>query len=192
MLAPVFGGHPGVTAVTRRLPSRARRFSLALLALSAVACPYESPIEPAGTSLPLRPSLVGAWACSTEEDPDWAIMTIGWIGEASYSLTLRATKPPTEPDADDVPWMLTARPMSIGGHEIWSLGSEEASDPAKKFSFVRIVSASDRMLTLGWLGDNTALSARFTDESPEAIARILADPKETVIEGYLTCRRRKG
>jgi hypothetical protein len=191
-LNAVFGGHSAVTAMTRRPPSRSRRLSVALLALSAVACPYESPIEPAGRSLPLRASLVGAWACSTEEDPDWAIMTIGWIGETSYSLTLRPTKPATEPDANDVPWVTTARPLSIGGHEIWSVGSEDAPDLAKKFSFVRIVGVTDRMLKLGWLGNNTALSARFTDESPETIARTLADPKETVIEGYLTCRRTQG
>ena len=172
----------------RRTPSTSRRAFVAILALVTVACPYESPIEPAGRLLPLRPSVVGVWACATEDDPDWVVMTVGWIGESAYSLTLRAIKPP-DPGMGDISGVVIARPLSIGGHEVWSMGSEDAPDPAKRFSFARVKTANREILKLGWLGDNSALPARFTDESPETIARTLADPKETVIEGYLTCRR---
>jgi len=158
------------------------------LSLLHIACPYDAPSEPAGVVLPLRSSVVGTWVCSTEEE-EWASLTVGWHGNSSYSLTLRPTAA-HEPGADEVPWIVSARPRRVGGREIWSMWSDQGiGDADKKFSFARLDTVDAVSLTLSPLGDGTSLPARLAGESPAAIATILADPKQTVAEGTIRCRR---
>jgi hypothetical protein len=176
--------------MTNDAGGRGRRASALLIGvcLLHLACPYDAPIEPAGTVLPLRSFLVGTWLCSTEEEQGWATLSLGWQGSSAYQLTLRPTKP-LEPGAAEPSLIVYAKPRRIGGREIWSIWTDDSGDPAQTFSFFRVEVASADRLTLSSLGDGTALPARLAGESPDSLAKILADPKETVAEGPVTCRR---
>jgi hypothetical protein len=189
-LNPVFGGHTSMES-NRANGRKAAWLILVGLSLLHVACPYDAPSEPAGLILPLRSSVVGTWKCSVD-DEDWATLTLGWHGNSSYDLTLRpaASK---DPGGEEVPWRVLARPRRVGGREIWSMWSETAiGDPDNKFSFARLDTVDADSLTFSSLGDGTSLPARLRGATPEAIATILADPKQTVAEGPIRCRRPKG
>ena len=177
--------------IIRQNGQRLAGLSLLCVSLLHVGCPYDAPSEPAGDVLPLRSSVVGAWTCSSD-DEEWANLRVGWDGKSQYLLTLRPTGSP-EPGADEVPWIVSARPRRVGSREIWSMWSDKAiGDPDKKFSFARLDTVDAVSLTFSPLGDGTSLPVRLAGESPEAIAKILADPKQTVAEGTIRCRRTRG
>jgi hypothetical protein len=158
-----------------------------VLSIVLAGCPYESPVEPAGPTLPLRSSLVGSWRCSSDEDKDWADLRIGWHEGSLYHLVLRSTKPP-EPEAnDDEPWVLLGRPRLIRGREIWSIWFPD--DTVPKFSFGRLQSERGGLFTISMLGKGGVSSGDVPDGStPVDIANLL-NSRETVADTTIVCQR---
>jgi len=189
-LSAVFYGQVMASVITewRRRSAAAVVIGLASLQL---ACPHDAPLEPAGDVLRVRSALVGPWMCSTEEEPDWATLSVGRQSASVYQLTLRPTKPPAE-GADELPWIAFARPRRVGGREIWSVWMDRPRDPTQKYSFLRLERAQSDVLILTSLGNGMGLPSRLNGESQRGIARILTDPKETIAEGSVTCRRTSG
>jgi hypothetical protein len=150
-----------------------------------IGCPYEAAVEPAGPLLPLRAALVGAWACSTDDKPDWATLRLGWSDD-HYLLILRPLEP-RERDAEESPWVLSARPRNVGGHEVWSL---REAKPQAKVSFWRVEVAAPHLLKLGSLGDGKDFGGQLLAEaSGEEVAKTLANKKKPIVEERVVCRR---
>jgi hypothetical protein len=163
---------------------RAKRILLVAAIIPLVGCPYEAAVEPVAPVLPLRSALVGTWSCGTDDEPDWAL-TLGW-SEDRYLLVLRPLRP-HKPDAEDSPWVLSARPRQVGGHEVWSLREDK---PQAKLSFVRVEVSTPHLLKLGSLGDGKDLGGQqLAEASGEEVTKTLADTKETIVEKQVVCRR---
>jgi hypothetical protein len=186
----VFDGQ--VTAFDLVVARRLRTAVLAGFGLSQLACPHESPLEPAGEVLAVRSALVGSWICTSDDYPDWrAALIVGRQSTSVYQLTVRPEEPP-ERGADELPWIVFARPRQVSGREIWSVWKDGSGDSSGKFSFVRLERARADTLKLSSLGGGGLLRSLLDGESPRSVARILADSKQTVPEGAVTCRRTSG
>jgi hypothetical protein len=150
-------------------------------------CVYEADVEPAGRVAQRRSAIVGSWICGWDDKVDWATLAVGWTADG-YLLTLRPLGRP-EPEADEPPWVVSVRPRRVGQTEIWSAWSDRRDASELKFSFARLEVAAQEKLVLASLGDGHALPARLRDISAGELAELLGDPKQTVAESHMACRR---
>src|SRR5262249_44619957 len=114
-----------------------RRLAAGLVAIASVGvlgCPYEAPVEPAGTPLALQGADVGIWRCTSREGGEQADLSIGRSDASTYLLSLRGTEPRSDNDPDDdPPLVLYAKPRRVAGREVWVLSEAYPTRPNKFF-----------------------------------------------------------
>lgn len=171
-----------------RLASCVSRLAVVALAVWLCGCPYDASFRPTGEAVALRSSIVGTWVCDASAEADWADLSIGWSEESTYLLTLRPRRP--EPDAADVPWVITAKPQRVGLHEVWTLWGDQPAREEPQYMFARLNRANAHHVQWAMLGGDAGdLKGRLDVESPDALSRLLVDPKQTVPDVVIGCHR---
>jgi hypothetical protein len=168
-----------------------KRLALGILAFSALGCPYESPLEPVGTSLGVQGADIGIWRCTSREGGEQADLSIGRSDPRTYLLSLRGTEPRSDSDPDDdPPLVLYAKPRRVGGREMWVLSEAFPTRPNKFYYLAEVERRSPAERTFRLVGGD-----RLPAQPASALALARDFERLRSEEGFfgdrIPCRRRE-
>jgi hypothetical protein len=170
-----------------------RRLAAGLVAMASAGlfgCPYEAPVEPAGTPLAPQGADVGVWRCTSREGGEQADLSIGRSDSSTYLLSLRGTEPRSDNDPDDdPPLLLYAKPRRVAGREIWVLSEAFPTRPKKFFYLAEVERRSARERSFRLVSDDHVPADPST---PADLSRAFgkARRQEGFFDGRIPCRRR--